>query len=55
MSRERAGIVNVPIRNSYWILEKRLLAGEYPGAYDVDRATTQLRAILDAGIRPSSI
>ena len=40
-----------PIRASYWVVEGKLLAGEYPGAYSDDAALTKLSLFLDAGIR----
>ena len=42
---------NTPIRDSYWLIEARLLAGEYPGAYDEDEAREKLRGLLAVGIR----
>ena len=41
----------VPIPDSYWLIEGQLLAGEYPGASDEDRARSKLEALLHAGIR----
>ncbi len=40
-----------PIRASYWVVEGKLLAGEYPGAYSDDAARAKLSLFLDAGIR----
>ena len=40
-----------PIRASYWVIEGKLLAGEYPGAYADDAALAKVSAFLDAGIR----
>jgi protein-tyrosine phosphatase len=41
----------VPLPNSYWVVEGKLLAGEYPaGGADEDRRE-RLSALLDAGIR----
>ena len=40
-----------PIRDSYWLLEGQLLAGEYPGARDENKARQKIEAILAAGIR----
>ena len=40
-----------PIPASYWLLEGRLLAGEYPGAYDRTRARAKLELLIAAGIR----
>jgi len=42
---------DAPIANSYWLLEGQLLAGEYPGANDDERAREKLNAMLAAGIR----
>jgi len=40
-----------PIPNSYWLMDRQLLAGEYPGSSYPDLARTKLEAILNAGIR----
>ena len=40
-----------PIANSYWLVEKELLAGGYPGSPDPDTARKKLKAILAAGVR----
>jgi protein-tyrosine phosphatase len=40
-----------PIRDSYWVIDGRLLAGEYPGAITDEEARSKLGAILDAGVR----
>ena len=39
-----------PIPNSYWVVQGRFAAGEYPGAVDPRAATDKVRAVLDAGI-----
>jgi len=44
-------MTETPIRDSYWLIEGQLLAGEYPGAFNEDRARQKLEAILAAGIR----
>jgi protein-tyrosine phosphatase len=44
-------MLHAPIANSYWLLEGQLLAGEYPGANDDERAREKLKAMLAAGIR----
>ena len=44
-------MTDTPIPDSYWLLEDRLLAGEYPGASDENRARRKIEAILKAGIR----
>ena len=40
-----------PIPSSYWVVDDRLLAGEYPGSLSDDEAREKLAALLDAGIR----
>ena len=40
-----------PIRNSYWVVEGMLAAGEYPGALSPEEARIRLQQFLDAGIR----
>ncbi|MGQ0600416.1 MAG: protein-tyrosine phosphatase family protein [Anaerolineales bacterium] len=39
-----------PHRNCYWVQPGRLLAGEYPGAYESTAAREKLCGYLDAGI-----
>ena len=39
-----------PDPNTYWVIEGRFLAGEYPGARDPDKAQAKVAAFLDAGI-----
>ena len=41
---------NLPIPNSYWVIPKRFLAGEYPGGFNNDRVRQRLDACLDAGL-----
>lgn len=41
---------NLPIPNSYWVIPKRFLAGEYPGGFNNDRVRQRLDASLDAGL-----
>lgn len=43
--------MSTPIPDSYWLIEGKLLAGEYPGHFDEDETREKLRAFLDAGIR----
>ena len=43
-------LTTAPIPASYWLLERQLLAGEYPGANDEARARARLELILRAGI-----
>jgi polymorphic toxin system DSP-PTPase phosphatase-like protein len=40
-----------PDPNTYWVLLGKLLAGEYPGAFDSAEARRKLKRFLDAGIR----
>ena len=44
-------MIGTPIRDSYWLIEGQLLAGEYPGARDENRARQKIEAILATGIR----
>ena len=39
-----------PIPNTYWVETGRLLAGEYPGAFDERRARRRLRWLLEQGV-----
>ena len=39
-----------PIPDSYWVQPGRLLAGEYPGALQDERARQKLRQLLEAGV-----
>ena len=41
----------VPLRNSYWVIEGQLLAGEYPALGSDEERRARLTALLDAGIR----
>ena len=40
-----------PIPDSYWVIDGKLLAGEYPGTSDAAKTRTKLEKFLDAGIR----
>jgi hypothetical protein len=40
-----------PIRDSYWLLDGLLLAGEYPGSWTRHGAEARLALFLDVGIR----
>lgn len=42
--------LSVPIPDSYWLVQGQLLAGEYPGSYEIARARAKLELILAAGI-----
>jgi len=45
-------IMNIPDSlDCYWVEAGRLLAGEYPGAYDREMARENVRALLHLGIR----
>jgi atypical dual specificity phosphatase len=39
-----------PHPNCYWLLPSRMLAGEYPGAYDPQDMQRRMEALLDAGV-----
>ena len=39
-----------PIPDSYWVVPGRLLAGEYPGSLDDDKARRKVCALLSAGV-----
>lgn len=43
-------MTKLPIPESYWVEENRLLAGEYPGNYDLETARRRIDAFLEAGI-----
>lgn len=40
----------VPVENSYWVLEGKLLAGEYPGAHSAREAKERLTQFVEAGV-----
>jgi protein-tyrosine phosphatase len=40
-----------PDPNTYWVIPGKLLAGEYPGARDLEEARRRLRRFLAAGVR----
>jgi hypothetical protein len=40
----------IPIENSYWVLQGRLLAGEYPGAHSAREAKERVERFLDLGV-----
>lgn len=42
---------NLPIVESYWLEEERLLCGEHPGAYNPEEARRRMDAFLECGIR----
>lgn len=39
-----------PIKNCYWVIEGKLLAGEYPRNRDEESLPAKLKALLDSGI-----
>ncbi len=39
-----------PIPNSYWLPDRRIAAGEYPGAHSERTALTRLLLVLDSGV-----
>ena len=51
MSQDPDATRTGPIPDSYWLVDGLLLAGQYPGAADEDRARARLARFLDAGIR----
>lgn len=45
------GTPPIPFHQSYWVVPGKLLAGFYPGHSEPDKATVQLQALVDCGIR----
>jgi protein-tyrosine phosphatase len=43
-------MTKLPIPESYWVEENRLLAGEYPGSRDPEIARHRIAAFLEAGV-----
>jgi len=43
-------MTHLPIIESYWVEEKRLLAGEYPGSRDPEVARRRMDDFLEAGV-----
>jgi hypothetical protein len=41
----------VPFDGSYWVMNRSLLAGPYPGSLDKDVTDIRLRSLLECGIR----
>ncbi|RJP48311.1 MAG: phosphatase [Anaerolineaceae bacterium] len=41
---------SLPIPNSYWVIPRRFLAGEYPGGFNRERVRQRMDACLDAGL-----
>lgn len=44
-------MTNAPIRNSYWVIPGRFLAGEYPRNLDRESSEAKLQALTAAGVR----
>jgi hypothetical protein len=42
---------DLPFPGSYWVLPGKLLAGQYPGHLEPDRAAERMRALVGCGIR----
>jgi len=40
----------VPIENSYWVIQGKLLAGEYPGAHSAREAKERLARLVSIGV-----
>jgi hypothetical protein len=38
-----------PITESYWVVEDRFLAGEYPGHFDVETTRKRLDSLIQTG------
>lgn len=43
--------MKLPIPESYWAIENKLLAGEYPASYNAQTARKRIEAFLEVGIR----
>ena len=39
-----------PLRNTYWVVPGRVLAGEYPGGSSLTETTNRLQKLLAAGV-----
>jgi len=44
-------MTNQPIKNCYWVVPDKLLAGEYPRNQDEDSSQEKLSALLRAGVK----
>jgi hypothetical protein len=42
--------LKLPIPESYWVIPRRFLAGEYPGGFNRERVRQRMNAFLEAGI-----
>jgi len=49
-SKHKQTMTKLPIPESYWVEETRLLAGEYPGSRDPEAARRRIDAFLEAGV-----
>ena len=43
-------MTKLPIIESYWVEEDRLLAGEHPGGFDLETTRRRMDAFLEAGV-----
>jgi protein-tyrosine phosphatase len=43
-------MTKIPILESYWVEENRLLAGEYPGGYDPETTRRRMGVFLETGV-----
>ncbi len=43
--------LDLPISNAYWVVEGKLMAGEYPGHNDPEVTRARLRSLMRIGIR----
>jgi protein-tyrosine phosphatase len=43
-------MTNLPILESYWVEENRLLVGEYPGSYNDETTRQKIDTFIEAGI-----
>lgn len=43
--------MKLPIPQSYWVIENKFLAGEYPASYNPETARKRIEAFLECGIR----
>src|SRR5438477_36763 len=44
------GAPRSPLRNSYWVLPGKVLAGEHPGGATVEATRERLKRLMDAGV-----
>ena len=42
---------NLPIKNSYWVIPNRIMAGPFPGSYEDFSAKLRIKSLFDCGIR----